>query len=147
MGKIFSPAVVATAKQITKWAESLRMLVFEFNVLRGIEIEETEMLELLDSKQKKLNATYHQWKYSLENTSTLQGRLTDNTVMLKFKYENLRAEVKKLTLQYLDTVDITETLAKGQDAITTSFGRTMAGLADLHPGLILTFELIKKMKF
>ena len=31
LGKVFSPAVVATAKQITEWAESLRLLVFEYN--------------------------------------------------------------------------------------------------------------------
>ena len=146
LGAVFSPTVVATAKQITEWANSLRMLVFEYNVLRGIELEEAEMLELIDSKNKELNDTYKEWQYNLKNTINWLGHQTDKTMGLGFQYADLKEQVIRLTASYLENLEEGESLAKGQKTISENIGETSIALADMYPGMALALEMYKSTK-
>ena len=146
LGKVFSPAVVATAKQITEWAESLRLLVFEYNILRGIELDDAEMLELIDSKNKELNATYEEWQYNLKNTTDWLGHQTDKTMMLGFVYIDLKEQIKRLTAEYLENLEVGESLAKNQEKISESIGQTKGHIEDMHPGMMLALDMYEKTK-
>ena len=146
LGKVFSPAVVATAKQITEWAESLRLLVFEYIILRGIELDDAEMLELIDSKNKELNATYEEWQYNLKNTTDWLGHQTDKTMMLGFVYIDLKEQIKRLTAEYLENLEVGESLAKNQEKISESIGQTKGHIEDMHPGMMLALDMYEKTK-
>ena len=146
LGKVFSPAVEATAKKITEWAEGLRMLVYEFNILRGIELEETEMLALLDKKITEQAGAYAAWQRNLENTGVIMEFLSSKSENLGMTYHGLSARVDILTQQYLDMLKVGESIEKSQEVITEEIGQTSLALADLYPGMVLALSMYQQTK-
>ena len=140
LGSIFSPAVVAVAQKITDWANSLRALVTEYKLLKGVEVDELEMLELIDEKNIQLNQTRKDLEEA-NKKSTWRRDQTTETIYLVSWVKQLSFEAANLTQQYLDMIEPGESVATTQHAISEAFGESFARLDDLMPGLALAIKL------
>ncbi|MAH48773.1 hypothetical protein CMI37_23300 [Candidatus Pacearchaeota archaeon] len=145
IGELFSPLVISAAKRIADWAESFKMLIYQHNIFRGMQLEEAQILELIDFKNKQLMETQGEYaKASAEKN--IFGKQTAQAGMLGATIAGMRKEIVILTEKYLAMLDVGESVAEGQNSFSEAIGETVAGLADVYPGMVLALELYKQTK-
>jgi len=137
---------VKTAKQITEWAKSLKLLVTQYNILRGIQVDEADLLELIDAKTRQAREAYDEWQISLEKNSNIFNDVAFQQVNLESQYKGLTRQVKELNQQYFETLDLEGVSIEKQAELAEAIGETTLRLEDLRPGLALTFELYEQTK-